>query len=168
MCNRWLMCILTDVLRHKLIFLFFPIMVHPKLRIVKGCSHGAITTPIYFSQLMSCMGFSLGVAIASCEHLNWTPHNPFLVIKNRSHDRTVWTVLYSYSRLIDFEFPFSWLFCVLFVPLHKFLRSSMKFICSVQLVFIQLYFQKLKYKSSLMEYSHYLVITTRFPLSYVA
>ena len=34
----------------------------------KGCSHGAIETAIYFSQLIGCMGFSVVVIIAPCEH----------------------------------------------------------------------------------------------------
>ena len=37
---------------------------------IKGCSHGKIATAIYFSQLMNSMGFSVHVAIASCEHLH--------------------------------------------------------------------------------------------------
>ena len=38
--------------------------------ILKGCSHGAIATTIYFSQLRGCMGPSVIVAIAICEHLH--------------------------------------------------------------------------------------------------
>ena len=37
--------------------------------VLKGCSHGAIATVIYFSQLMSCMGFSVIVANTPGEHL---------------------------------------------------------------------------------------------------
>ena len=52
--------------------------VRPEIRIsvirgqpsVKGCSHSAIATAICFSQLMSSMGFSLVVTVASCEHLH--------------------------------------------------------------------------------------------------
>ena len=56
-------------------------------------SERAITTAIYFSRLMACMGFSSVVAIAPCKHWHWIPCNTFVAIKNRSHDRTVWTAL---------------------------------------------------------------------------
>ena len=48
---------------------------------VKGFSHGAIATEIYFTQLMGCVGFSVVVAIAPCEHLHWVSYNPYVVMK---------------------------------------------------------------------------------------
>ena len=35
---------------------------------LKDCSHDAIATAIYLSQVKCCAGFSLIVTIASCEH----------------------------------------------------------------------------------------------------
>ena len=40
---------------------------------VKSCSHGAIATAIYFSQLIDSMGFSFVVLIVPHEHLDWIP-----------------------------------------------------------------------------------------------
>ena len=45
---------------------------------VKGWSHFAIATAIYFSQLMR---FSLVVAIASCQPLHCIPYNSFVATK---------------------------------------------------------------------------------------
>ena len=50
-------------------YLFHPLA--STIKELRGCSHGKITTVIYFSQLVDCMGFSVVVvAIVSCEHLN--------------------------------------------------------------------------------------------------
>ena len=56
----------------------------------RSCSYGAIETVICSSQLMRCIGFS--VIITSCEHLHWHPMKPICPHKNRSRNRTVWTV----------------------------------------------------------------------------
>ena len=53
-----------------------PIVPIRKTWALMGCSHGAITTSVYLSQLMSCMGFSPIVGIAPCEHLHFYPTEP--------------------------------------------------------------------------------------------
>ena len=46
---------------------------------------------------MGCMGFGFADAIAPCGHD--IQKNTFAVIKNRSHNRTVWTALYTWDWL---------------------------------------------------------------------
>ena len=64
--------------------------------LLKGCSYCTIALAIWLSQLMRCMGFSVIVTIARCEHLHWIPYKPFVVIRknrNRNRNRTMWTIL---------------------------------------------------------------------------
>ena len=70
----------------------------------KGCSHGAITTTNFLSQLMGCVGCSVIDAITPYEHLHWILCNSLAVIKSRSRSRFLnspWT-----SRLIPYSIIF--------------------------------------------------------------
>ena len=53
----------------------------------QGCSRCAIAIAVYFSQLMSCIGYSVIIAIIPYEHLHWIPYNPFVAIKS-SHSQS--------------------------------------------------------------------------------
>ena len=67
--------------------------------VIKGCSHVAVATVIYFSQLMGSMRFSVIVRMAPCEHLHWILHKPSVTIRNRSRNSASSPLVSKLSRL---------------------------------------------------------------------
>ena len=66
-CERTFKGPMDDFLFYQLKLLLIEIMRFCPAAAVKGCLHGTIAS--YFLQLMGCIGFSVDVAIAQCEHL---------------------------------------------------------------------------------------------------